>query len=36
MAAVAASGDASAVNTRFGKPGKACDSCHDKFRKEFK
>jgi cytochrome c556 len=36
MAAVAASGDAAAVKAQFGTLGKACDSCHDKFRKELK
>ena len=36
MAAVAAGGDAAAVKKQFGTLGKACDSCHDKFRKELK
>jgi cytochrome c556 len=36
MAAVAANGDAAAVKAQFGKLGKACDGCHDKFRKELK
>jgi len=34
MATVAAGGDAAAVKVQFTKLGKACDSCHDKFRKE--
>jgi cytochrome c556 len=34
MAVVAANGDAAAVKAQFGKLGKACDSCHDKFRKD--
>lgn len=34
MATVAATGDAAAVKVQFGKLDKACDACHDKFRKE--
>jgi cytochrome c556 len=34
LAAVAANGDAAAVKAQFGTLGKACDGCHDKFRKE--
>jgi cytochrome c556 len=34
MAKVAAAGDAAAVKAQFGTLGKACDSCHDKFRQE--
>jgi cytochrome c556 len=34
MAKVAATGDAAAVGTQFGKLGEACKGCHDKFRKE--
>jgi cytochrome c556 len=36
MATVAAGGDAAAVKKQFGTLGKACDNCHDKFRKELK
>jgi cytochrome c556 len=36
LATVAANGDAAAVKAQFGKLGKACDACHDKFRKELK
>ncbi len=36
LATVAANGDAGSVKAQFGKLGKACDSCHDKFRKELK
>jgi cytochrome c556 len=31
LAKAAASGDASAVKTQFGKVGEACKACHDKF-----
>ena len=34
MAKVAATGDAAAVKTQFGKLGETCKACHDKFRKE--
>lgn len=34
MAKVAATGDAAAVKTQFGKLGQACKGCHEKFRKE--
>ena len=36
LATVATNGDAAAVKAQFDKLGKACDSCHDKFRKELK
>lgn len=31
---VAATGDAAAVKTQFGKTGESCKACHDKFRKD--
>jgi cytochrome c556 len=34
MAKVAATGDAAAVKTQFGKLGESCKACHDKFRME--
>ena len=34
MAKVAATGDAAAVKTQFGKLGETCKACHDKYRKE--
>lgn len=34
MARVAATGDAAAVKTQFGKLGETCKACHDKYRKE--
>ncbi len=34
LAKVAASGDAAAVKTAFGKMGEACKACHDKYRAE--
>ena len=34
MAKVAATGDAAAVKTQFGKLGETCKACHDKFRKD--
>ncbi|MDP1609469.1 MAG: cytochrome c [Sulfuritalea sp.] len=36
MATVAASGDAAAVKTQFGKLGESCKACHEKFRKDDK
>lgn len=36
LAKVAATGDAAAVKTQFGKLGSACKGCHDDFRKEIK
>lgn len=36
LAKVAATGDAAAVKEQFGKVGKACKGCHDKFRVEEK
>ncbi len=34
LAKVAATGDAAAVKTAFGKMGEACKACHDKYREE--
>jgi cytochrome c556 len=34
MAKVAATGDAAAVKTQFGKLGETCKGCHDKYRAE--
>ena len=34
MARVAATGDAAAIKTQFGKLGETCKGCHDKYRKE--
>jgi cytochrome c556 len=34
MARVAATGDAAAFKTQFGKLGETCKACHDKYRKE--
>ena len=31
---VAATGDAAAIKTQFGKTGESCKACHDKFRKD--
>ena len=36
LAKVAATGDAAAVKTQFGKMGESCKACHEKFRKEDK
>ena len=36
LAEVAAGGDAAAIKAQFGELGKACKSCHDKFREEDK
>lgn len=36
LAKVAATGDAAAVKTAFGKVGASCKSCHDDFRKDNK
>jgi cytochrome c556 len=34
LAKIAATGDASAVKTQFGKLGESCKGCHDKFREK--
>lgn len=36
LAKVAATGDAAAVKTAYGKMGEACKGCHEKYRKEEK
>ena len=34
LARVAATGDAAAIRTQFGKTGAACKACHDEFRRD--